>query len=131
MKRFTCMVLVAALLAGSSSLGAQQQAGTVERSPDYWFAYAEKLAIGSTVRVRTSGGDRYTAVLAIVDREGITLEMKTRIPEPPRRVPYSRLEQLELKQNGTSAAKAAIIGVATGAATFFGILLILAAAYSD
>ena len=130
MTHLMSIALVIMLLASNIPVGAAQS-DAVSRSPEYWFSYAEKLPIGSLVRVRTADGERYTAVLAVVDREGITLEMKTRVPEPPRRVPFNRLVQLELKQNGSSVAKAAAIGVAAGAATFFGILLIFAAAYAD
>ena len=126
MKRVLSAILMTTLSISNGSLFAQQR-DTAGRSREYWFAYAEKLPIGSTVRVRTSDGRRQTAVLAVVDREGITLEPKARIPEPPRRVSFDQLEQLELKQNGSSVAKAVAIGAAVGAGTFLGILALLAA----
>jgi hypothetical protein len=101
----------------------------VERSPEYWYSYAEKLPIGATVRVRTTDGKRHTAVLALVDRNGITLESKSRVPEPARRFPYDQIQQLELKTNGASMAKAAGVGAAIGAGTFLGLLALLAASW--
>ena len=72
-----------------------------------------------------------TAVLAVVDESGITVEPKTRVPESPRHISFDQLQQLELKQDGMSAGKAAAIGVATGVASFFTILFVLVAASYD
>jgi hypothetical protein len=113
------------VLTGLSTNVAFASQGTepVMRSPEYWFAYASKLPIGSPVRVQTTDGHRETAVLAVVDREGITLERTTRNPEPPVRIAYANLLQLEPQQHGSGVGKAIAIGAAVGAATFFGILL--------
>ena len=127
MKRLTSAIVMVAILASNVALGAQQR-DVAQRSAEYWFAYASKLPIGSTVNVRTTDGKRQTAVLAIVDEGGITLELKTRVPEPPRRVPFDSLQQLELKQNGSSLGKAIAIGAAVGAGTFFGIVMLVFAA---
>lgn len=126
MKRFVSIVVLMGLLAPAVALAGQ---GTVvDRTPGYWYSYAEKLPIGSTVRVRTADGRRHTAVLALVDRDGITVELKSRIPEPARRIPYGDIQQLELKTaNGASMAKAAAVGAAIGAGTFVGLLALLAA----
>jgi hypothetical protein len=130
MKRLTSAVVMMTFLISNAGLLAQQP-DAVPRSREYWFSYAGKLPIGSTVRVRTSDGRRLTAVLAIVDEESITVEPKTRIPEPPRRIPFDQLSQLELKQNGSSVAKSVAVGAAVGAGTFFGVLLVLMATAWD
>jgi hypothetical protein len=109
------------------SIAVAGQGIVVERSPGYWYSYAEKLPIGATVRVRTTDGKRHTAVLAVVDRDGITVETKSRVPEPARRFPYDRIQQLELKTNGSSMVKAAAVGSAVGAGAFLGLLALLAA----
>ena len=95
MKRFISSIVLMCLLAPSVAFAGQGVA--VERSPGYWYSYAEKLPIGATVRVRTTDGKRHTAVLALVDRDGITVELKSRIPEPARRISYDQIQQLELK----------------------------------
>ncbi len=77
--------------------------------------------------MRTTDGKRHTAVLALVDRDGITVELKSRIPEPARRISYDQIQQLELKTNGSSVAKAAAVGSAIGAGTFLGLLMLVAA----
>ncbi len=128
MTRFTWLLLMC-LLVSNLRLDAEQ--GTVfDRSPEYWYAYASKLPIGATVRVRTADGKRHTAVLALVDQDGIALESKTRIPEPARRVRYTQLLQLELAtKNGTSMAKAAAVGAGIGAGFFLVLLAILASSW--
>ena len=112
-----CLVAPGAALAGQGVI--------VERTPAYWYSYAQKLPIGATVRVRTTDGTRRNAVLALVDRDGITVELKSRIPEPARRISYDQIQQLELKTNGSSIAKAAAVGSAIGAGTFLGLLALV------
>ena len=142
MKRIISSVIVAVLIASSVSIAAQSSSGAsqsssgaassssrIGRSDQYWMTYASKLPIGSTVRVRTTDGQRITAVLAIVDDSGITLESKTRIPERPRHVPYEKLDQIVLKENGNSIGKAVGIGMAVGVGSFLGLVAILASAW--
>jgi hypothetical protein len=124
MRRLISSIVLMCVFAGIAVAG---QGIVVERSPAYWYSYAEKLPIGATVRVRTTDGKRHTVVLAVVDRDGITVETKSRVPEPARRFPYERIQQLELKTNGSSVAKAAAVGAAIGAGTFMGLLAMLAA----
>ena len=126
MKRMLCSVVAAMLMMGSIQTGVLAQAA---QSNDYWIKYTSRLPIGETVNVRTTDGKRTTGVLAIVDDTGITLQPKTRVPEPPRHITFDRLQQVELRQNGSSAAKAAGIGVAVGVGTFFAFLAILASAW--
>ena len=126
MKRFMSILVIIGLVVPSLALA--DQGVVVERTPAYWFSYTEKLPIGSTVRVRTTDGKRQTAVLALVDRDGITIELKSRIPEPARRIRYDEIQQLEIKTaNGASMAKAAAVGAAIGAGAFVGLLALLAA----
>jgi hypothetical protein len=134
MKRIISSVIVAVLIASSVSVAAQGPSGAtssssrIGRSDQYWMTYASKLPIGSTVRVRTTDGERITAALAIVDDSGITLEPKTRIPERPRHVPYEKLDQITLKENG-GVAKAVGIGLAVGVGSFLGLVAILASSW--
>ena len=142
MKRIISSIIAGVLIASSVSINAQSLTGAAQgsssavdssgrfaRSNQYWIAYAGKLPIGSTVRVRTTDGKRMTAVLAIVDDSGITLEPKTRIPERPMHVPYEKLDQLSLKENGSNTAKAVGIGLAVGVGSFLGLVAILASAW--
>jgi hypothetical protein len=130
-KRILSWILMLALFVSGAPLAAQTSSTGGRTSADYWRRYTEKLPIGSTIKVRTSDGKRITAVLAIVDESGITVELKTRRPEEPRLIPFDELRQIELKQNGSSRAKAAAIGVGVGVASFFAGWLLLFVAYGD
>lgn len=128
MKRVMSSLVLLCLLAPARA--SAEQGIAVDRSPGYWYSYAEKLPIGATVRVRTSDGKRHTVVLTVVDRDGITVESRSRIPEPARRITYDDIQQLELKTaNGASMAKAAAVGAAIGAGTFVGLLALFAASW--
>src|SRR5918999_3458729 len=116
MTRMVSFLVVMCLVLPASAFA--EQGIVVDRSPAYWYSYAEELPIGAMVRIRTRDGKRHTAVLAVVDRDGITVESKSRIPEPARRFSYDQIQQLQLKSNGASMAKAAAVGAAIGAGTF-------------
>jgi hypothetical protein len=127
MKKCISSIVLMCMLAPGAALAGQGV--VVDRSPTYWYSYAEKLPIGATVRLRTADGKRQTGVLAVVDRDGITLELKSRIPEPARRFSYNQIQQLELKTNGSNMAKAAAVGAAIGAGTFVGLLALVFAGW--
>jgi len=131
MKRLITAILITAFFTAHVTFAAEQ-GDIVQRTGDYWFAYASKLPIGATVQVRTTDGKRETGVLTLVDRESITIETRARLPEPPRRISFMQLDQLQLKTKGSSignAAAKAAVGAAIGAGTFFGILLVMAASF--
>jgi hypothetical protein len=94
-------------------------------SPDVWRTVAEKLPIGSVVKIRTTSRERLTAVLFVVDDTGITVKPKTRIPEPARRVPYDRIEDLQLDRGTRGFGKAVGIGAGVGAGVFGLVILML------
>jgi hypothetical protein len=129
MMRWISAILLTCLLVPHLTVHAAPQGTPVDRTPEYWYAYASRLPIGAIVRVRTTDGKRLTAVLALVEQDGITLESRTRIPEPARRIEYGQIQQLELRQNGTSLAKAAAVGAGIGAGLFLVLLGILASSW--
>jgi hypothetical protein len=130
-KRTLSSILVFAMMASSLPLDAQAIGTPVPASVDYWRQYTARLPIGSMLRVRTADGKSLSAMLAIVDDTAITVQPKTRVPEPPRRIAFDDLRQIEIRQNGASLAKATAIGAAVGVGAFFGSLLLLLAAAED
>ena len=113
-----------------ASIGAQTPitAQTVKNSELEWSAVAERLPIGSLVKVRTRSGERLTAVLFEADATGITVKPQKRIPEPSRRIAFGELERLERDHDGIHWGRAAAIGAAVGGAVF---LALLAMAVND
>ena len=63
--------------------------------------------------------------------EALLIQPRTRVPVPVQPVPYDAMASIERDVPGMSVGKAAAIGVGAGAATFFGIFLILLAAFAD
>jgi hypothetical protein len=85
-------------------------------------AYVDRIPIGSTVTIRTSTGERITAVLYVVDDTGITFKPKTRIAEPARRLTYDRIAEVTPREDRVNIFKYIAIGAAIGGAFFIGVL---------
>jgi hypothetical protein len=93
-----------------------------------WRSYASHLPIGSTLAIRTTSGDRLTAILFVVDDTAMTVKPKTRVPEPARRISFDDVDELSLREHRVSIAKYVGIGAAVGASIF---LWFLGVALSD
>jgi hypothetical protein len=92
-----------------------------------WRAFVQTVDVGTELSVRLDNGQRFRATFVGSREDAVLLQPKTRVPVPVQPVPYDAIVSLEERRGGTSAAKAAAIGVATGAGTFLAILLILLA----
>ena len=101
--------------------------------PDVWRGVAERAGAGAEVQVRLNDGTKFRATLVRVDDSGVMLQPKTRKPVPVQAVPYGAIASIDLprKGGGMGAAKAAAIGVAVGAAAFWGMVGIALAIWSD
>src|SRR5688572_29846424 len=120
MKRVVAFVLIAAFV-GRAHVHAQVPA-------DVWRTFAEKVDVGSEMNVRLEDGTRFLATLVGMRDDALLLQPKTRATVPVQAVPYDAIASLEpRKHGGIGAGKAAAIGVATGVASFFAMLLILLA----
>ena len=111
----TIAVLSIAALLYSGPAGAQDSASP---SLSLWRARAEQIPIGATVRLRTSAGERLTAVLLAVDDSGIVVKPATRIAERSRRLPYATLNRLDRHEDHVSFGKYIGVGAAIGGALF-------------
>jgi hypothetical protein len=85
-------------------------------------AYVDRIPIGSTVTIRTSTGDRITAVLYVVDDTGITFKPKGRVAEPARRLTYDQIADVTPREDRVNIFKYIAIGAAIGGAVFVGVL---------
>ena len=83
---------------------------------------ADHIAIGSTLTIRTTAGERLTGVLFVVDDTAITVKPKTRVPEPAQRVAFDRIEELTVRRDRVSIAKYVGVGAAVGAGVFVSML---------
>lgn len=95
---------------------------------EIWRAFAQKVDVGTRVKVRLDDGQRVVATLIEADADGVLVQPRTRLPVPVQRIAYDRIASLERADaRGMGAAKAVAIGVASGVGAFLGTLLILIA----
>jgi hypothetical protein len=122
MSRAVVLLVVATLLLPRAA--ASQDAAT----PEVWRDFAQRVEVGSELRVRLRNGQRFSATIVSAAEDGLLLQPKTRRPVAVQRVAYSEVESLERrKQGGMSAAKAVGVGVGVGAGVFLGFLLMAVA----
>ncbi len=123
--RTVCSALIAVLL--TAPLAAAQAVPAAEA----WRALAARLEPGTEIKVRLANGQRFQATFIAAEADGVVVQPKTRRPVPAQRVSYDAIASMERRQGGMGAGKAALIGVSTGAAAGFAVLLMLIAAFSD
>ena len=92
--------------------------------------YAQRIPAGTKVRVERTAGGTLRGTLIRASAEAVTVQRNTRVPEAPVEIPIATVTRLTLDQ-GSSVGKNVAIGVASGVGATFGVLLLLAAIFSD
>ena len=137
MKPLITLVLCVSLLAPGCAVRSSVDSRMVPgrsgvQGSDIPRSYAQELPAGKEVEIRLRNGEHFKGTFMGVEGETIRVQPSTRIPVPPRVVPLSDVIQLRLTAGGgTSVAKAILIGAASGAAVFFGLLLMSIAQWAD
>jgi hypothetical protein len=93
--------------------------------------YVRKLPAGTRVRVHLSDGRRQRGTLMDATPEQIVIQPRTRIPEAAMQIPLDRVIAVDVETGNGNIGKAIGIGIAAGAGAIFGVLMLLAAIYSD
>jgi hypothetical protein len=93
-------------------------------------SYVQKLPIGSRVRAELVDGRSLRGILMSATADEVVLQSRTRVPEPPLQVSLDIIRSVEL-EHGTSVARSIGVGIASGAGGALGVLLVLAAIFSD
>ena len=120
-RRCAIAIIVAWMFTASAAAG--ERASDRQEPGDLWRAFVHKVPIGSVVKIRTQDGERLTAILFVVDEAGMTVKPKTRYAEPARRIPFDRLDNVEVQRPGVNYGKAAAIGAAVGSSVLLLLLL--------
>lgn len=98
--------------------------------PSLMAEYVKQLPIGSRVRVERANGDKVRGTLMKATGEVVVVQKRTRIPEPPVEIPITDLRAIEPDQ-GSSTGRTVAIAIGAGVGATLGVLLLLAAIYSD
>jgi len=94
--------------------------------------YLRTIRIGSTITVERIDGRSMRATLLKVTDRSLTVQEKTRIPEPAVEIPLTDILRVTpAGKNGHSIAKAIGIGAAAAGGAVLGIFLILVATCSS
>jgi hypothetical protein len=94
-------------------------------------SYVRQLHVGTRVRVRLADGQIVRGTLMKVDGDPIVVQRRTRIPEPPMQLAIKDLRGVEIEQANGGPGRAIAIGAAAGAGAALGVILLLAAIFSD
>lgn len=93
--------------------------------------YAQALPPGTVLAVRTAAGRSFEGALMDAEAEALLLQPRTRVPEPPVRIPYSDVQAIELKPVSRSASGVFWAAFAGGAAGILAVLVTMVALVDD
>jgi hypothetical protein len=93
--------------------------------------YVQRLPAGSRVRVERTNGDSLRGTLMKATPDAIVVQKNTRVPEAPIDIPLSEVTRVTLDTTSSSVGKHIAIGVGSGVAATFGVLLLLFALWGD
>ena len=114
MRTITALVAIVALLAGPSSVRAQQPV-SADAEEDAFRELAAGIPLGSRIKVQSRDGRRLTATLMSITDEAIIVKRESRVPEPAMSIPFAELTRLQRdEKSGFSLGKAIGIGLAAG-----------------
>ena len=92
--------------------------------------YVQRIPAGSRIRVERNAGGTLRGTLLKSGADSLTMQRNTRVPETPIEVPFGTITRVTL-ETGSSTGKTVGIAIATGVGATFGVLLLLAAIFSD
>ena len=123
-----CATTRASRIDATTSAPPQQQSPA---DPRVMADYARQLKVGSRVRLARTNGDEIRGILMKNDGDPLVVQRRTRIPEAPIAVPLNEVLALELETKNGNPARTVAIGAVAAVSATLGVLLILAAIFSD
>ena len=99
---------------------------------DVWRAFVAKVDVGTELDVHLQNGQHFRATLLGTRDDAVLLQPRTRVTVPVQAVAFDAIARMASRRDrGMGAGKAALIGIASGAATFLAIVAIVFAAIDD
>ena len=111
---------------GSAPLAQQARA-----DPTVMADYVRQLKVGSRVRLARTNGEEIRGILMKNDGDPLVVQRRARIPETPIEIPLREVLSVELETKTGNPARTIAIGAAAAVSATLGVLLILAAIFSD
>ena len=138
MKRFLAVILSVLLASpGCAATIARQTRDPGTRvnpsapDPALMSDYIRQLPVGSRVRVTLASGKVIRATLMKRDADPIVVQRRTRIPEPPFEISVREILAMELDTPNGNVGRNIAVGAAAAAGVTLGVLVLLAAIFSD
>jgi hypothetical protein len=126
------LTLLSPGLAMANSSANRRQRQPTASAPDRALltTYLKQLPIGARVRASLIDGQKVSGTLMSATDEGIVVQRRTRIPEPPVTIPIAAIGAVEIDRAG-NVGKTVGIGMAAGAGAALGVFMLLVALLSD
>jgi hypothetical protein len=99
--------------------------------PKVMADYVRQLKIGSRVRLARTSGEEIRGILMKNDGDPLVVQRRARIPEAPIEIPLREVLSVELETKTGNPARTVAIGAVAAVSATLGVLLILAAIFSD
>jgi hypothetical protein len=123
-----CATARASRIPTTSSMPSQHQS-TVD--PKVMADYVRQLKVGSRVRLARTNGEEIRGILMKNDADPLVVQRRARIPEAPVEIPLREVLSVELETKTGNPARTVAIGAVAAVSATLGVLLILAAIFSD
>jgi hypothetical protein len=137
-KRIVAMLLCAALAESgcaaaamdANDLAPQREVLAPHAETAAIASYAQKLPVGSRVKVERLSGGAIKGTLIKASDEAIVVQRNTRVPEPPVEIRIADVTRVTLDSNNHTGRNIAL-GIAAGVGAAFAVLGILAVLIND
>ena len=113
----------------TTPISSPPQQATVD--PRVMADYVRQLKVGARVRLARTGGEEIRGILMKNDGDPLVVQRRARIPEAPIEIPLREVLSVELETKTGNPARTVAIGAVTAVSATLGVLLILAAIFSD
>lgn len=139
MRKWLVPVLCAVIATSGCAAAARthRQGGAPAPAPPSGFDpavmadYIRQLPVGSRVRVTLADGSVIHGTLMRRDTDPVVVQRRTRIPEPPMELAVKDIRALEIETGTSHPGRVVAITAAAAAGATIGVLLVLAAIFSD
>lgn len=115
--RRTIAAMLVWALATSASAGQAPVLDTPAERAAQWRTLVQALEPAALVRVHLADGHTLKGTIVSSTADAVTLSVRTRIPVPPRQIPYAEVVSVDRARDGMNPGLKVLIGAGTIAAS--------------